>query len=195
MTRRARPSHRASGRDRSAPIRASGGDVSASRSDEASLIDHLEADESLAPELAAAAAVDDAHALLIRLLNSPDSHVTQEQVAKALNVTAGRVSQVIGGEEDMRVSTLARYVRALGARLSFTAVPAASEAKIPAAGRSIPLDTAEVSFGSIAGDESHRQIGSYESNSGYRGSVLLLEKVGRSPRVNDDGQSPASALS
>jgi len=48
---------------------------------------------------------------------------TQVEIAEALGVTAGRVSQVFSGEGNIRISTLARYLRAMGYSLELNARP------------------------------------------------------------------------
>ena len=54
------------------------------------------------------------HALRAR----PD--ISQQDLAKLLGVTAGRVSQVINGDGNLHVATLARYMRALGYDIRLT---------------------------------------------------------------------------
>jgi transcriptional regulator with XRE-family HTH domain len=48
--------------------------------------------------------------------------VSQERVAEALHVSRPRVSTIERAGEDLRISTIARYVRALGGRLEVRAV-------------------------------------------------------------------------
>jgi hypothetical protein len=48
----------------------------------------------------------------------------QSELAALLGVTGGRVSQVVNGDGNLRVSTIARFLRAAGYRLKLTAEPA-----------------------------------------------------------------------
>jgi transcriptional regulator with XRE-family HTH domain len=52
------------------------------------------------------------------------SGLTQAHLAEILGVTPGRVSQVVNGDGNLRVSTIARFLRAAGYRLKLTAEPA-----------------------------------------------------------------------
>ena len=50
------------------------------------------------------------------------SHMTQLQVAQAMGVSQNRVSQIENGDVDaMTVSSIRRYIEALGGRLALTA--------------------------------------------------------------------------
>ncbi|GGF37742.1 hypothetical protein GCM10011399_33370 [Subtercola lobariae] len=87
-----------------------------------SLLDEMEADPSVAVELAAASLMNQFHSLLQSAFqNRPD--ISQAALAQLLHVSAGRVSQVLGGEENLRVSTVGRYARALGYDVSVSFVP------------------------------------------------------------------------
>ena len=99
----------------------------------------LQDDNRVAPELEAAAVIDDAHHLLrIAYKNAETNHgINQELIAEYLGVTPGRVSQIINGEDDLRLSTLARYLRALGTYLGLSLYPAGRPNKRPVAGLSI----------------------------------------------------------
>ena len=77
------------------------------------LADIIEATPRGAIELAAADSMMQAHAALARARLAHRS-LTQREIAERLGVTEGRVSQVLSGEMDIKVSTLGRYLRALG---------------------------------------------------------------------------------
>ncbi|MFS0700282.1 helix-turn-helix domain-containing protein [Cellulomonas sp. 179-A 4D5 NHS] len=52
------------------------------------------------------------------------SRLSQTELSRILDVTPGRVSQVVNGDGNLRVSTLARFLRAAGYTLKLTAEPA-----------------------------------------------------------------------
>lgn len=58
---------------------------------------------------------------------------SQKELADLLGVTEGRVSQVLGGPGDLRLSTLARYLRALGYMPELEVSPASPD--LPEIGR------------------------------------------------------------
>lgn len=76
-------------------------------------------------EMAAARAVNRADSLLSEAHSV--SNVTQKELARALHVTEGRISQVLSGESNPRLTTLARYLSALGYALSLDATPTRPE--------------------------------------------------------------------
>ena len=78
----------------------------------------LEGRLSMAAARSAVAAV----ALINRAVDV--SGLTQDALSRDLGVTPGRVSQVVNGDGNLRVSTLARFLRAAGYRLRFVAEPA-----------------------------------------------------------------------
>jgi transcriptional regulator with XRE-family HTH domain len=49
--------------------------------------------------------------------------ITQRELAKRLGVTAGRVSQILGADANLSVSTLARLADALDCELTILLVP------------------------------------------------------------------------
>lgn len=100
-----------------------------------SVVDELLEDASLAPEFEAAAAIDDAHMLLRQALER--ASVDQAQIATILGVSPARVTQIVHGEDDLRLSTLARYVRALGTHLGLSLYPAGPGINRPVAGLSV----------------------------------------------------------
>jgi len=52
------------------------------------------------------------------------SGMRQQELAHQLGVSEGRVSQVLGGDSPLRITTVARYLRALGYDLAISANPA-----------------------------------------------------------------------
>lgn len=51
------------------------------------------------------------------------SELSQKDLAQRVGVTEGRVSQVLNSEGNLRVTTIARYLRALGYRFEMNAEP------------------------------------------------------------------------
>ena len=86
------------------------------------LIEQEEATDAGAQGLAAADLAGQVMRLLEQALD--ESGMDQKAFAEKLDVTQGRVSQVLNGDGNMRVAAVARYLRALGyqARLSATPV-------------------------------------------------------------------------
>lgn len=62
----------------------------------------------------------------VSLMNAvvEQNNISHKALAESLGVTEGRVSQVLGGDGNIRLSTLARYLRAAGYALSIDALPA-----------------------------------------------------------------------
>ncbi|MBR22548.1 MAG: hypothetical protein CMF57_08955 [Leifsonia sp.] len=77
-------------------------------------------------ELAAARAELQASTLLSQAFEA--RQISQKELADALGVSEGRVSQVLSGYSNARITTLARYLRALGYHLRLAAEPAESGA-------------------------------------------------------------------
>lgn len=77
-----------------------------------------------ARELAAAQVMVKATTLLWKAFER--SGLSQRELAEALDVSEGRVSQVLHGDGNVRLSTLARYLRATGYLAQLDAVPADS---------------------------------------------------------------------
>ncbi len=73
-------------------------------------------------ERSAARATINAVELLQEALAS--SGLSQRHLAQALEVSEGRVSQVLKGDGNIYVTTLARYLRAMGYELALVATPA-----------------------------------------------------------------------
>lgn len=86
-----------------------------------SLVEQLEADPTTAAELEAARLSSRAHQVLRRAFEA--SNLSQKDLAEILNVGESRVSQVLNGDGNMRVTSLARYLRALGCTAEITARP------------------------------------------------------------------------
>lgn len=68
---------------------------------------------------AAARAVSRAGGLLFEAFHA--SGMTQKDLAALLHVSEGRVAQVLGGDQNMCVTTLARYLGAMGYQLELNA--------------------------------------------------------------------------
>lgn len=88
-----------------------------------SLAEELDASDPIG--MAAAGAAVDAVALLNDAVHCAD--VRQNELASRVGVSEGRVSQVVNGDGNLRVSTLARYLRAAGYQLRLDAVPVESD--------------------------------------------------------------------
>ncbi|QHK19715.1 helix-turn-helix domain-containing protein [Pseudarthrobacter psychrotolerans] len=72
-------------------------------------------------EMAAAEASFDAVGLLNKVVRA--SGLSQREIAEALGVGESRVSQVLSGDGNLRITTLARYLRAAGYSLRLEALP------------------------------------------------------------------------
>ena len=83
------------------------------------LLDEAEADPAQALELAAARGAVEGSALLARAFF--EAGITQRELARRVGVTEGRVSQVLSEEADLRLSTIARYLHAMGYQLHLSA--------------------------------------------------------------------------
>jgi predicted XRE-type DNA-binding protein len=86
-----------------------------------SLFDDLGASPQGARELAASQLTNDALVLLQTALSS--TGVTQKQLAEKLGIGESRVSQVINGDGNIKLTTLARYMRALGYAVTVSVTP------------------------------------------------------------------------
>lgn len=86
------------------------------------LADQIEATPEGRLEMAAARSAVTSIQLLNRAFEA--SGLQQKELAAKLGVTDGRVSQVLHGDGNLRVSTLARFLRACGYRLHVAALPA-----------------------------------------------------------------------
>jgi transcriptional regulator with XRE-family HTH domain len=88
---------------------------------EPTLIEQEEATDTGAQGLAAADLAGQVARLLEQALDA--SGMDQKALAEKLNVTQGRVSQVLNGDGNMRVAAVARYLRALGYQARVSAAP------------------------------------------------------------------------
>lgn len=86
-----------------------------------SLFDDLGASPLGARELAASQLTNDALVLLQTALTS--TGVTQKQLAEKLGIGESRVSQVVNGDGNLKLSTFARYMRALGYAVTVNVTP------------------------------------------------------------------------
>lgn len=85
------------------------------------LIEQEEATDAGAQGLAAADLAGQVVRLLEQALDA--SGMDQKALADKLDVTQGRISQVLHGDGNMRVAAVARYLRALGYQTQISAVP------------------------------------------------------------------------
>jgi len=83
------------------------------------LVEEAEADPFMSLDMAAARGIVDGSALLARTFRA--TGLTQRQLATKAGVSEGRVSQILGGEENLRLSTVARYLHAMGYQLMLSA--------------------------------------------------------------------------
>ena len=74
-----------------------------------------------ARELAASQLTNDALVLLQTALSS--TGVTQKQLAEILGIGESRVSQVVNGDGNLKLTTFARDMRALGYAVTFNVTP------------------------------------------------------------------------
>jgi predicted XRE-type DNA-binding protein len=86
-----------------------------------SLFDDLGASPLGARELAASQLTNDALVLLQTALSS--TGITQKQLAEKLGIGESRVSQVVNGDGNVKLTTLARYMRALGYVVTVNVTP------------------------------------------------------------------------
>jgi DNA-binding phage protein len=83
-----------------------------SSADEPSLIERVEAIPDGAREMAAARLAVNIEALLEKALH--ESGMSQSDLACALGVSEGRVSQILNSDGNLRVATIGKVFRALG---------------------------------------------------------------------------------
>ena len=121
-------------------------------------------------ELAAARATNTARILLQQAFLA--SNLKKQQLADALRVPVRRVSRVLGGEGNLRVVTLARYMSVMGYRLELSAEPdAEGRPSLARAGRRR----------SVRADLHHRRV----ISAGAEVSEMTLTAVG-APVGGDD---------
>ena len=85
------------------------------------VFDDLGASPLGARELAASQLTNDALVLLQTALSS--TGVTQKQLAEILGIGESRVSQVVNGDGNLKLTTFARYMRALGYAVTVNVTP------------------------------------------------------------------------
>ncbi|MBU9763541.1 helix-turn-helix transcriptional regulator [Mycobacterium sp. TNTM28] len=85
------------------------------------LIDEEQATDAGAQGLAAAALASQTMRLLHEALDA--SALDQKALAEKLDVTQGRVSQVLNGDGNMKIAAVARYLCALGYEARISATP------------------------------------------------------------------------
>lgn len=88
---------------------------------ELSLFDDLGSSPAGARELAASQLTNDALVLLQTALAA--TGVTQKQLAEILSIGESRVSQVVNGDGNLKLTTFARYMRALGYAVTVNVTP------------------------------------------------------------------------
>jgi len=111
------------------------------------MVEETEADPAEALELAAATGAVEASALLTRAFR--ESGITQKELAARVGVTEGRVSQILGEETNPRVSTVARYLHAMGYRLRLRATGTGRTALEPERGsrtRNRPMEAQPATY-------------------------------------------------
>ena len=84
------------------------------------MVDEANADPKHALDLAAATGAIEGSALLSRVFDA--TGMTEHDLALRAQVADERVSQILAGEENLRLSTLARYLHAMGYRLTVSAI-------------------------------------------------------------------------
>lgn len=84
----------------------------------------VEEEESTSAGSQGLAAADLAGQVMRLLQQALDvSGLDQKMLAEQLGVTEGRVSQVVNGDGNMRIASVARYLRALGYETRLSAIP------------------------------------------------------------------------
>lgn len=86
-----------------------------------SFLRELELSQQGTRELAASQLTNDALVLLQTALSS--TGVTQKQLAEKLGIGESRVSQVVNGDGNVKLTTFARYLRALGYSVTLEVQP------------------------------------------------------------------------
>jgi len=113
------------------------------------------------------------------------SPVTQKEVAELLGVTDGRVSQVLGGDGNVTVAALAKYLRALGYNAEIVTTPARDDVpEINMQPRRRRRDTDETP--EPAKTEYHEEVLIVETTQ-HQGFMTGREKVRRSNKWHEAG--------
>lgn len=101
--------------------------MTSSRDGRVSLYDKFSS--TLAGKLSLAAA--DSALSVIDLLHAAKSRsgLTSREIASRLNVTEGRISQILNGDGNLHVATIARFLGACGYRFSVEAIPQSDRAR------------------------------------------------------------------
>lgn len=131
---------------------------------------------SRAVEMSAARVTNRAGTLLWEALQASD--MSQQEIAKRLGVSAGRVSQVLSGDQNLYLTTLARYLSAMGYDLRLEADPARHE--LPQIGmqrRRIPRGTRETKVSLYAG--------SAQTSGGTSQVFSMVQHTGDAPATID----------
>jgi transcriptional regulator with XRE-family HTH domain len=104
-------------------------------------VEKIESDPKQAVDLAAAVLQMRFHNLLATAFRArPD--ITQRDLSEVLGVSEGRVSQVLHGDDSLRIVTIARYLRALGYEVHPTVTSVSKDApSISGSGRINPNRT------------------------------------------------------
>lgn len=108
------------------------------------------------------------------------SGMSQQEVADFLGVTAGRVSQVMNSEGNLQVTTLARYLAAMGFMIRIEADP--SDARVPSLGRRFRRRRRRSSH-QVPVDVHVRQ---FSTSTGVRVSQMLISTSPGSPSDRPD---------
>jgi|GEM_PF-5668122 len=83
------------------------------------MVETARANPTQALDLASARGAIEGSALLVRVFEA--AGMTQKELALRAGVSEGRVSQVLGVEENLRLSTVSRYLEAMGYQLDLAA--------------------------------------------------------------------------
>lgn len=126
-------------------------------------LERLQADPRESASLAAARLAS----LVGALMESAEdrSPARQKEIAEAMGVSPGRISQLLAGDGNVRISTLARFLDACGYELSLTATPKAGSDLEPitmprpprrrVARRAEPADTSAAAATMVVVDTTH----------------------------------------
>ena len=104
--------------------------MTATRDRPSTMVEEAWADPARELDMASARGMVDGSALLVRVFEA--TGMTQRQLAKNAGVTEGRVSQILSGEENLRLSTVSRYLHAMGYQLTLSAINLADGTSIEA---------------------------------------------------------------
>lgn len=105
--------------------------------------------------------------------------LTQVIVAERLDVTQENVSQIERGETDVRLSTLSRYVQALGGRLELRAA--------------FPEETVALNVGEAATTRNRRARAKASPKSAWRRSRAIAGEAPREPKPTPAAKATAAS--